>query len=65
MTVFDEQSFEERYRATDALWSGRPNTQLVREAADAVTDSVLDEGVATELTRWFPDGTGPATGTSR
>ena len=32
--MYDERSFEERYRATDALWSGRPNTQLVAEVAD-------------------------------
>ena len=44
MTVYDEQSFEERYRATDALWSGRPNTQLVREAADLPPGSALDVG---------------------
>ena len=29
--MHDEQSFEEMYRATDALWSGRPNSQLVAE----------------------------------
>jgi SAM-dependent methyltransferase len=42
--VFDEQSFEERYRATDALWSGRPNQQLVREAADLPPGTALDVG---------------------
>ena len=42
--MFDEQSFEERYRATDALWSGRPNTQLVREAADLPPGTALDVG---------------------
>jgi cyclopropane fatty-acyl-phospholipid synthase-like methyltransferase len=42
--VFDEQSFEERYRATDALWSGRPNQQLVREAADLPPGAALDIG---------------------
>jgi SAM-dependent methyltransferase len=42
--MFDEQSFEERYPATDALWSGRPNTQLVREAADLPLGTALDVG---------------------
>ncbi|MGY1804852.1 SAM-dependent methyltransferase [Blastococcus sp. SYSU D00922] len=44
MTVYDEQHFEERYRSTDALWSGRPNAQLVREAADLPPGSALDIG---------------------
>lgn len=44
MTVYDEQSFEERYRSTDALWSGRPNAQLVREAGDLPPGSALDVG---------------------
>ena len=44
MTVFDEESFEERYKATDALWSGRPNTQLVAEVADLAPGSALDVG---------------------
>ena len=42
--MYDEQSFEERYRSTDALWSGRPNTQLVAEAADLQPGSALDVG---------------------
>jgi SAM-dependent methyltransferase len=42
--VFDEESFEQRYRATDALWSGRPNAQLVREAADLPPGRALDIG---------------------
>jgi SAM-dependent methyltransferase len=42
--VFDEASFEERYRATDALWSGRPNTQLVAEAADLPPGTAIDVG---------------------
>jgi 2-polyprenyl-3-methyl-5-hydroxy-6-metoxy-1,4-benzoquinol methylase len=42
--VHDEQSFEEMYRATDALWSGRPNTQLVAEAADLPPGTALDVG---------------------
>jgi SAM-dependent methyltransferase len=40
----DEQSFEEMYRATDALWSGRPNTQLVAEASDLPPGAALDIG---------------------
>jgi len=40
----DEQSFEEMYRATDALWSGRPNAQLVAEAADLPPGTALDIG---------------------
>jgi SAM-dependent methyltransferase len=42
--VFDEQSFEEMYRATDALWSGRPNAQLVAEAAGLSPGTALDVG---------------------
>jgi SAM-dependent methyltransferase len=42
--VHDEQSFEEMYSATDALWSGRPNTQLVAEAADLPPGTALDVG---------------------
>jgi SAM-dependent methyltransferase len=42
--VHDEQSFEEMYRATDALWSGRPNSQLVAEAADLPPGTALDVG---------------------
>lgn len=30
--------------------------QLVIDAADDVTDSVYEDGLATELSRWFPDG---------
>jgi SAM-dependent methyltransferase len=42
--MFDEQSYEERYRSTDALWSGEPNPQLVREAADLSPGRALDVG---------------------
>lgn len=39
-------------------WAGRSVAmgqaiEVVREAADAVTDSVFDDGAATELDRWF------------
>jgi Cof subfamily protein (haloacid dehalogenase superfamily) len=42
-------------------WAGRgvamgQAVEPVREAADAVTESVHDDGVATELARWFGDG---------
>ena len=40
----DEHAFEEMYRATDALWSGKPNTQLVAEAADLPPGTALDIG---------------------
>ncbi len=41
-------------------WAGRgvamgQSIEEVREAADAVTDSVYDDGAATELCRWFPE----------
>ena len=41
---FDEESWEERYRARPAVWSGRPNAQLVAEASDLTPGSVLDVG---------------------
>jgi HAD superfamily hydrolase (TIGR01484 family) len=42
-------------------WAGRgvamgQSVEEVKEAADAVTGTVHDEGAATELARWFPDG---------
>jgi SAM-dependent methyltransferase len=40
----DEHAFEEMYRAADALWSGKPNTQLVAEAADLPPGTALDIG---------------------
>jgi SAM-dependent methyltransferase len=42
--MFDEQSFEDMYRATDALWSGRANVQMVREVADLPPGTALDVG---------------------
>jgi Cof subfamily protein (haloacid dehalogenase superfamily) len=44
-------------------WAGRgvamgQAVEVVREAADAVTGTVHDEGAATELARWFPETTG-------
>jgi 2-polyprenyl-3-methyl-5-hydroxy-6-metoxy-1,4-benzoquinol methylase len=43
-TVFSEQAWEERYRANPAVWSGRPNPQLVAEAADLPPGHALDVG---------------------
>jgi SAM-dependent methyltransferase len=40
----DEQSFEEMYRSADALWSGKPNAQLVAEAGDLSPGTALDVG---------------------
>jgi hydroxymethylpyrimidine pyrophosphatase-like HAD family hydrolase len=42
-------------------WAGRgvamgQAVEVVREAADAVTGTVHDEGAATELALWFRDG---------
>jgi SAM-dependent methyltransferase len=42
--VHEEQYFEDMYRASDALWSGRPNAQLVAEAADLAPGTALDIG---------------------
>jgi SAM-dependent methyltransferase len=44
MTVFDEASWEERYRSSSAVWSGRPNAQLVAEAAGLAPGTALDVG---------------------
>jgi thioredoxin reductase/SAM-dependent methyltransferase len=41
---FDQQSWEERYRAHPAIWSGRPNPQLVDEVSDLPPGSALDAG---------------------
>jgi len=42
--MFDEQYWEERYRSADTVWSGRPNPQLVAEAADLPAGTALDVG---------------------
>jgi SAM-dependent methyltransferase len=44
MTMFDQEWFEERYRSAPALWSGRPNPQLVAEIADLPPGTALDVG---------------------
>lgn len=41
--MFDEQSWQERYRGTE-LWSGRPNPQLVAEVSDLTPGTALDAG---------------------
>jgi len=43
-TMFDEAGWEERYRAKPAVWSGRPNPQLVAEAAGLTPGRALDVG---------------------
>ena len=42
--MFDEQSWEERYRSRTAVWSGQPNPQLVAEAAGLDAGTALDVG---------------------
>lgn len=42
--VRDEAFWDELYRASSALWSGRPNPQLVTEAAGLAAGSALDVG---------------------
>jgi SAM-dependent methyltransferase len=42
--MFDEKSWEERYRSRSAVWSGRPNPQLVAETADLAAGAALDVG---------------------
>ncbi|MBB2944302.1 thioredoxin reductase/SAM-dependent methyltransferase [Actinoplanes lutulentus] len=43
-TMFEEDAWEERYRGKDAIWSGRPNPQLVAEATDLSAGRALDVG---------------------
>jgi SAM-dependent methyltransferase len=42
--MFDEQFWEERYRAHAAVWSGRPNLQLVAETTELTPGAALDVG---------------------
>jgi cyclopropane fatty-acyl-phospholipid synthase-like methyltransferase len=44
VTWFEESAWEGRYRETTAVWSGRPNGQLVAEAADLPPGTALDAG---------------------
>ena len=43
-TMFEAPAWEERYRAAPAIWSGRPNPQLVAEAAALAPGRALDVG---------------------
>ncbi|MEZ0077155.1 FAD-dependent oxidoreductase [Planotetraspora sp. GP83] len=43
-TMFEQDAWEERYSARPALWSGRPNPQLVAEAAELAPGRALDVG---------------------
>nr|WP_245651434.1 class I SAM-dependent methyltransferase [Streptosporangium amethystogenes] len=42
--MFSEQAWEERYRSRAAVWSGRPNPQLVTETTDLPPGTALDVG---------------------
>ena len=44
VSMFDEQSWEERYRARAAVWSGQPNPQLVAETVGLAAGTALDVG---------------------
>ncbi|MEV0155764.1 FAD-dependent oxidoreductase [Micromonospora sp. NPDC050686] len=43
-TMHERDSWEERYRSRPHVWSGRPNPQLVAEAADLTPGRALDVG---------------------
>ncbi|MET7460909.1 FAD-dependent oxidoreductase [Nonomuraea sp. NPDC005501] len=43
-TLFEEAAWEERYRSRPAVWSGRPNPQLVTEATGLAPGRALDVG---------------------
>ncbi|PZG09413.1 SAM-dependent methyltransferase [Micromonospora craterilacus] len=42
--MFTEAAWEERYQSRPAVWSGRPNPQLVAEAAELTPGRALDVG---------------------
>ena len=42
--VFDAAFWDARYASAPAIWSGRPNPQLVAEAADLTPTTALDVG---------------------
>ncbi len=44
MRAVDRESYDELYRSAPALWSGRPNRQLVVEAGDLRPGRALDAG---------------------
>ena len=43
-TMFEQDAWEERYRTKPAVWSGRPNPQLVAEATGLTPGRALDVG---------------------
>ncbi|MFC7480956.1 SAM-dependent methyltransferase [Luedemannella flava] len=43
-TMFEQEGWEERYRAKPTIWSGNPNPQLVAEVADLAPGRALDVG---------------------
>ncbi|MFD0972726.1 methyltransferase domain-containing protein [Plantactinospora endophytica] len=43
-TIFEQDGWEERYRARPAIWSGRPNPQLVAEVTGLAPGRALDVG---------------------
>lgn len=43
-TTFEEPAWEERYQSKPAVWSGRPNPQLVAETAELAPGRALDVG---------------------
>ncbi|GIF14466.1 methyltransferase domain-containing protein [Actinoplanes teichomyceticus] len=43
-TMHEAQAWEQRYRAKSSIWSGRPNSQLVTEAAGLSAGRALDVG---------------------
>ncbi|MDP5183050.1 class I SAM-dependent methyltransferase [Blastococcus sp. BMG 814] len=44
MRATDRETYDELYRSAPAVWSGRPNRQLVVEAADLPPSRALDAG---------------------
>jgi SAM-dependent methyltransferase len=42
--IFSQDAWEERYRSSAAIWSGRPNPSLVAEAAALPAGAALDVG---------------------
>jgi SAM-dependent methyltransferase len=44
VSMFDEQSWEERYRSRTTVWSGQPNLQLVAETTGLDPGTALDIG---------------------
>ena len=42
--MFEQPAWEERYRSTPAVWSGRPNPQLVTETIELPAGNALDVG---------------------